>query len=53
MQDYFEYIVQKHETIANNPPVQVYVKKNKNRIVLKIKAVYKLENYYLLKLGDF
>ena len=24
---YFEYIIKKHETIADNPPVQFYVKK--------------------------
>ena len=25
IQDYFEYIIKKHETIADNPPVQIYV----------------------------
>ena len=29
IQDYFEYIIKKHETIANNPPVQIYVNKIK------------------------
>ena len=43
IQDYFEYIIKKHETIADNPPVQIYVNKIKNRIVFKIKAEYKLE----------
>ena len=43
IQDYFEYIIKKHETIADNPPVQVYVNKIKNRIFLKIKTGYKLE----------
>ena len=43
IQDYFEYIVKKHETIANNRPVQIYVHKIKNRIVFKIKTDYKLE----------
>ena len=33
----------KHETIANNPPVEIYVNKIKNRIVFKIKTGYKLE----------
>ena len=33
----------KHETIANNPPVQIYVNKIKSRIVFKIKTRYKLE----------
>ena len=37
MQDYFEYIIKKHETIADNPPVKIYVNKIKNRIVFKIK----------------
>ena len=41
--DYFEYIIKKHETIANNPPVQINVNKIKSRIVFKIKAGYKLE----------
>ena len=43
IQDYFEYIIKKHETIADNPPVQIYVNKIKNRIVFKIKTGYKLE----------
>ena len=44
IQDNFEYIVKKNETIANNRPVQIYVHKIKNRmIVFKIKTGYKLE----------
>ena len=43
IQHYFEYIIKKHETIADNPPVQIYVNKIKNRIVFKIKTGYKLE----------
>ena len=43
IQDYFEYIIKKQETIVDNPPVQIYVNKIKNRIVFKIKAGYKLE----------
>ena len=43
IQDYFKYIIKKHVTIADNPPVQIYVKKIKNRIVFKIKTGYKLE----------
>ena len=38
-QDYFKYITKKHETIADNPPVQIYINKLKNRIAFKIKAV--------------
>ena len=44
IQDYFEFIVKKHETIANNPPVQIYVNRIKNRIIFKIKTGYKLES---------
>ena len=43
IQYYFEYIIKKHETIADNPPVQIYVNKITNRIVFKIKTGYKLE----------
>ena len=43
IQDYFEYIIKKHETIADNPPVQIYLNKIENRIVFKIKTGYKLE----------
>ena len=43
IRDYFEYIIKKHGTVADNPPVQIYVNKIKNRIVFKIKAGYKLE----------
>ena len=32
IQDYFEYVIKKHETIADNPPVQIYLNKIKNRI---------------------
>ena len=43
IQDYFKYIIKKHETIADNLPVQIYVNKIKKKIVFKIKAGYKLE----------
>ena len=43
IQNYFEYIIKKHWTIADNPPVQIYVNKIKNRIFLKIKTGSKLE----------
>ena len=34
IQDYFEYIIKKNETIANNPPVQIYVNKIKIGVFL-------------------
>ena len=43
IQDYLKYIVKKHEAIADNPPVQIYINKIKNKIVFKIKTSYKLE----------
>ena len=43
IQDYFEFIIKKHETLTENPPIQIYPNKSKNRIVFKIKTGYKLE----------
>ena len=43
IQDYFEFIIEKHETLTENPPVEIYPNKIKNRIVFKIKTGYKLE----------
>ena len=42
IQDYFEHIIKKYETIADNPPAQIYLSKIKNRTVFKIKTGYKL-----------
>ena len=36
IQDYSEFIIKKHETLTENPPVQIYPNKIKNRIVIKI-----------------
>ena len=43
IQDYFECIIKKHETLTESLPVQVYTNKIKNRNVFKIKTGYKLE----------
>ena len=43
LQNYFEYIIKKHETIADVSPVLTYVNAINNRIVFKIKSGYKLE----------
>ena len=43
IQDYFEFIIKKYKTLAENPPIQIYPNKIKNRIVFKIKTRYKLE----------
>ena len=42
-QDYFEFIIKKHETLTENPPAQVYPNKIKNRIVFKLKTSFNLE----------
>ena len=43
VQNYFGFIIKKHETLTENPPIQIYPNKVKNRIVFKIKTGYKLE----------
>ena len=43
IQDYFEFIIKKHETLTENPSIQIYLNKIINRIVFKIKTGYKLE----------
>ena len=43
IQDYFEFIIKKHETLTEDPPVEIYPNKIKNRIVFKIKTGYKFE----------
>ena len=42
-QDYFEFIIKKHETLTEDPPAQVYPNKIKNRIVFKLKTSFNLE----------
>ena len=39
IQDYFDFFVRKHETLTENPTVEIYM----NIIVFKIKTSYKLE----------
>ena len=43
IQDYFECIIKKNETISNISPILIYENKIKNRIIFKIKSGYKLE----------
>ena len=43
VQNYFEYIIKKHETVTDTYPVIIYVNETNNRIVFKIKTGYKLE----------
>ena len=43
IQDYFEFIIKKHETLIENPSIQIYPNKIKNRIIFKRKTGYKSE----------
>ena len=43
IQDYFEFNITKQEILTENPPVQIYVNRIKNRIVFKIKTGYIFE----------
>ena len=43
IQDYFEFIIKKHKTLAENPTVQICPNKIKSRSVFQVKTGYKLE----------
>ena len=43
IQDYFELIIKKNETLTENPPIQIYPNKIKNGIVFRIETGYELE----------
>ena len=43
IQDYFKYILEKHETATDNPSIRIYINKIENRITFKIKTGYYLE----------
>ena len=43
IQDYFEFIIKKHETLTENPQIHIYPNRIENRIAFKIKTGYKLE----------
>ena len=45
-------IQQKHETLTENPPVQIYPGKTKSRIVFKIRTRYTLELLLIKLLGS-
>ena len=34
IQPYFQYVIEKHETIEDTPPVQIYPNKIKNSLIL-------------------
>ena len=43
IQDYFENILKKHSESVDDPPIEIFVSKNENRITFKIKNGYYLE----------
>ena len=43
IQDYFQYIIKKHETVTDNPLIMIYVNKIEKRITFKIKTGYYLK----------
>ena len=43
IQDYFKFIIKKHKILRENPSIQIYPNKIKNRIIFKVKKGYKLE----------
>ena len=43
IQDYFEFIIKKHETLTKNPPIKIYPNTVKNRILFRIRSGYKLK----------
>ena len=44
IQDYFEYLIKKHEKLTDNHPIRMWVKRIKIRITFKIKIIAK---YYI------
>ena len=36
IQDYFKYIIEKHETVTDNPPIRIYMNQIESRITFKI-----------------
>ena len=43
IEDYFEFIIKKHEALTENPPIQIHPNKIKNRIIFKLKTGFKLK----------
>ena len=43
IQDYFEYILKKHETVTDNSSVMIYINRIESRFTFKIKTEYYLE----------
>ena len=35
IQDFFEYVIKKHESATGNPPIRTYVNKLENRVIFE------------------
>ena len=42
IQNYFEYILKKHDTVTNNPPITINVNKIENRITLVLSQTFNI-----------
>ena len=42
IQDYFKYIIKKHEAVSDNPPIRIYVNQIQNRVTFRTKTGYYL-----------
>ena len=47
IQDYMKYTIKKHETLTTTPPIGIYINRINDRLVFKIKDVYKPETMKL------
>ena len=43
LRNYFGYVIEKHDTLTENPPIRIYINKIENRTTFKIKTGYYLE----------
>ena len=43
IKEHVECIIKKHETLATNPPIHIYINRINNRLMLKLKHGYKLQ----------
>ena len=46
IQDYFTYLIKKHEPVTHNPPIKIYIKKIVNKITVRIKTMIIVNNDY-------
>ena len=52
IQNYFEYILKENSESIDDPPIEIFVSKNENRITFKIKNIYFLTPETMKLLGN-